>query len=97
MGHLSLSKIKEHLFGIWCHVRGVHRFPLPPGPKDTTTVNIDSLRCWTCGKDFLESIAEDKEVSREQARLYFTSPILNPDRGIPKDGPWKVVSDEVRR
>jgi len=64
------------LLAIICCLRGKHQFKLPPGPADTTNVDIESLRCWVCGKDFLTAIAEMQDVSREQAKRYFTDPIL---------------------
>ena len=67
-----------NLFFLICWARNAHRFQLPEGPPETTQVHIDTLACMTCGKDFLEVIAYQEEISREAARAYFTTPYLNP-------------------
>jgi len=64
-----------NLLAIICSLRGIHQFKLPPGPG-SVTVNIKTLHCWVCKKDFLDAVAEMQDVSREQAKRYFMDPIL---------------------
>lgn len=57
-----------------------HQVALPPGPPDTTQVDVTKLSCERCGKDFLEAISEIQGTSREQALRQFTDPILHPPK-----------------
>ena len=60
----------------WCWFRDYHQFPMPPGKDDEAYVVVDEMKCRTCGQDFLELIAWHNDMTRVEARRYFTSGIL---------------------
>ena len=65
-----------------CWLKNEHTFEFPTGDPNTIEVDLEAVKCLTCDQDLLALVAYHKDITREEVKKQYESPILHPPKVV---------------